>query len=112
MRGEFDAMASLSGGNVQGAVLARELSEPADVLLVSNPCFGLDFTAVAEVHRRLRLARAQGTAVLMVGEDLDELLQLADRIVVMSEGRIVHSCAAASADRLTIGRHMGGTESS
>ncbi len=107
-QGEHAPMASLSGGNVQRAVLARELSDPADVLLVSNPVFGLDFTAVAEVHARLRAARDGGTAVLMVSEDLDELLQLADRIVVMSEGRFVHACACAGASRHDIGRHMGG----
>jgi simple sugar transport system ATP-binding protein len=64
---------------------------------------------VAEVHQRLDQARRQGAAVLMVGEDLDELLQLADRIVVMSHGRIVHACRAQGADRLEIGRHMGGS---
>ncbi len=99
---------SLSGGNVQRAVLARELSDPANVLLVSNPVFGLDFTAVAEVHTRLIDARNQGTAVLMVSEDLDELLHVADRIVVMSEGRLVHACPTAGADRHHIGRFMGG----
>ena len=107
-QGEHAPIGSLSGGNVQRAVLARELSEPADVLLVSNPVFGLDFTAVAEVHQRLLAARNAGSAVLMVSEDLDELLHLADRIVVMSGGRIVHTCNAAGADRQDIGRHMGG----
>ena len=107
-QGEDAPIGSLSGGNVQRAVLARELSEPADVLLVSNPVFGLDFTAVAEVHARLRGARARGSAVLMVSEDLDELLRVADRIVVMSRGRIVHECPAAGSDRREIGRHMGG----
>jgi simple sugar transport system ATP-binding protein len=107
-QGEGAPIRSLSGGNVQRAVLARELSEPASLLLVSNPVFGLDFTAVAEVHQRLLAARNAGCAVLMVSEDLDELLQLADRIVVMSGGRLVHACAAAGADRHDIGRHMGG----
>ena len=107
-QGEGAPIASLSGGNVQRAVLARELSEPADVLLVSNPAFGLDFTAVAEVHARLIAARDRGTAVLMVSEDLDELLHVADRIVVMSGGRLVHECAAAGADRHALGRFMGG----
>jgi simple sugar transport system ATP-binding protein len=107
-QGEHAPIGSLSGGNVQRAVLARELSQPADVLLVSNPVFGLDFTAVAEVHARLIAARNAGCAVLMVSEDLDELLHLADRIVVMSGGRIVHACAAAGADRHHIGRFMGG----
>jgi len=107
-RSEQSPVSSLSGGNVQRAVLARELSDDASLLLVSNPSFGLDFTAVAEVHQRLDQARRRGAAVLMVGEDLDELLQLADRIVVMSHGRIVHSCSAKGSDRLEIGRFMGG----
>ncbi len=107
-QGEGAAIGSLSGGNVQRAVLARELSDDADVLLVSNPVFGLDFTAVAEVHARLVAARNRGAAVLMVSEDLDELLHVADRIVVMSGGKLVHSCPAAGADRHDIGRHMGG----
>jgi ABC-type uncharacterized transport system ATPase subunit len=93
---------------VQRAVLARELSEDADLLLVSNPVFGLDFAAVAEIHGRLVAARNRGAAVLLVSEDLDELLQLSDRIVVMSEGRIVFECDARSADRLVLGAHMGG----
>ncbi|CAD5369763.1 Nucleoside ABC transporter ATP-binding protein [Rubrivivax sp. A210] len=107
-QGEGAPIRSLSGGNVQRAVLARELAEEADLLLVSNPVFGLDFAAVAEIHGRLVAARNRGTAVLLVSEDLDELLQLSDRIVVMSEGRIVFECAAAGADRRTLGAHMGG----
>ena len=109
-QGEWAPIASLSGGNVQRAVLARELSDDAEVLLVSNPVFGLDFTAVAEVHARLVAARNGGAAVLMVSEDLDELLQVADRIGVMSGGRLVHECPAAGADRHHIGRFMGGME--
>jgi len=105
---EGASIGSLSDGNVQRAVLARELSEDAALLLVSNPVFGLDFTAVAEVHRRLVQACDRGCAVLMVSEDLDELLHLADRIVVMSGGRLVHECPAAGADRHAIGQHMGG----
>ncbi len=107
-QGEGAQIRSLSGGNVQRAVLARELSEDAELLLVSNPVFGLDFAAVAEIHGRLLAARNRGAAVLLVSEDLDELLQLADRLVVMSEGRIVYECAAAGADRHTLGAHMGG----
>ena len=107
-QGEGAQIRSLSGGNVQRAVLARELAEDADLLLVSNPVFGLDFAAVAEIHTRLVAARNRGTAVLLVSEDLDELLHLSDRIVVMSEGRIVFECPAAGADRLTLGSHMGG----
>jgi simple sugar transport system ATP-binding protein len=107
-QGEGAAIRTLSGGNVQRAVLARELSGDAELLLVSNPVFGLDFAAVAEIHSRLTAARNRGAAILLVSEDLDELLLLSDRIVVMSEGRIVHDVAAASADRHELGTFMGG----
>ena len=83
-------MATLSGGNVQRAVLARELSDPVSVLIAANPVFGLDFAAVAEIHDRILAARNAGAAVLLVSEDLDELLELSDRIVVIFDGRIVH----------------------
>ena len=107
-RGEQAPIRSLSGGNVQRAVLARELSSEGDLLIVANPCFGLDFAAVAEIRARIVQARNRGAAVLLVSEDLDELLTLADRIVVMSEGRIVHETAAATAQRTELGAHMGG----
>jgi len=107
-QGERAAIRTLSGGNVQRAVLARELAGDAELLLVSNPVFGLDFAAVAEIHGRLIAARNRGAAVLLVSEDLDELLTLADRIVVMSEGRIVHDVPAAQATRQSLGAFMGG----
>jgi len=107
-QGERASMRSLSGGNVQRAVLARELAGEAALLLVSNPVFGLDFAAVAEIHGRLMAARNRGAAVLLVSEDLDELLLLADRIVVMSEGRIVFDVPAHQADRRELGAFMGG----
>jgi simple sugar transport system ATP-binding protein len=101
-------VATLSGGNVQRTVLARELSEPVNLLIVANPCFGLDFSAVAEIRAQIMAARNAGTAVLLVSEDLDELLELSDRIIVMSEGRIVHETPIAEADVPTIGSHMAG----
>ena len=106
--GEFAPIESLSGGNVQRTVLARELSSDARLLLVSNPSFGLDFAATAEVHNRLREARERGAGVLLISEDLDELLALSDRIVVMSDGRIVYTVSARHADRQTLGSHMAG----
>ncbi|QUN32587.1 ABC transporter ATP-binding protein (plasmid) [Cupriavidus sp. KK10] len=99
---------TLSGGNVQRAVLARELGQPVDVLIVANPVFGLDFASVADIHARLVAARDAGAAVLLVSEDLDELLALADRIAVMAEGRIVYETTAAGAERAELGRHMAG----
>ncbi|NUX54108.1 ABC transporter ATP-binding protein [Paraburkholderia youngii] len=102
------AIGTLSGGNVQRAVLARELGHAVNVLIVANPVFGLDFASVADIHARILAARDAGAAVLLVSEDLDELLELADRIVVMAEGRLVYETAASEADRVVLGRHMAG----
>ena len=102
------AIRGLSGGNVQRAVLARELSSEGDLLIVANPCFGLDFAAVAEMRARIVQARNRGAAVLMVSEDLDEILQLSDRIVVMFDGKLAHETDAAHADVGAIGRAMAG----
>jgi simple sugar transport system ATP-binding protein len=99
---------TLSGGNVQRAVLARELSGDVSVLIVANPVFGLDFAAVAEIHGRILAARDAGAAVLLVSGDLDELLELSDRIVVMFDGRLVHEAPIARADVGVIGRCMAG----
>ncbi|WP_223246940.1 ABC transporter ATP-binding protein [Sulfuriferula thiophila] len=99
---------TLSGGNVQRAVLARELSHPVELLIVANPVFGLDFNAVAETHARLLAARNAGAAVLLVSEDLDELLELADRIAVMSDGRIVFETSAETANVRELGHYMAG----
>ena len=107
-QGEDASIRSLSGGNVQRAVLARELNGSINVLIAANPVFGLDFAAVSDIHARLRGVRNQGGAVLLISEDLDELLELADRIVVMSEGRIVFETPAARAQRHELGAHMGG----
>ena len=99
---------NLSGGNVQRAVLARELAEDVHVLIAANPCFGLDFHSVAEIRSQIMQARNRGAAVLLVSEDLDEILELADRILVISGGRIVHETTTGEADRQVIGRHMAG----
>jgi ABC-type uncharacterized transport system ATPase subunit len=108
-------MASLSGGNVQRAVLARELSQTPRLLIVANPCFGLDFQAAAEIHGRLRDARDAGCAVLLISEDLDELLALSTRLLVLSHGRIAYETTLVAAtgtpppvDIAAIGRAMAG----
>ena len=99
---------SLSGGNVQRAVLARELHDEVALLITSNPCFGLDFAAVAEIRTRILEARNRGTAVLLISADLDEIFALADRILVISDGAIVHETPTGDADIRIIGRHMAG----
>ena len=98
----------LSGGNVQRTVLARELDGEVDVMIAANPCFGLDFAAVAQIHAEIVAVRNRGAAVLLVSEDLDELLELADRIVVIFNGRLVYEAPASEADLVHIGRHMAG----
>jgi simple sugar transport system ATP-binding protein len=99
---------TLSGGNVQRMVLARELSHDVEVLVVANPCFGLDVAAIGEIRSRIMQARNKGAAVLLVSEDLDELFELSDRIMVMFEGTINYMTDIADADRATIGRYMAG----
>lgn len=97
---------TLSGGNIQRAVLAREMSGDVSILIVQNPCFGLDLNATAEIRNRIMDARNLGVAVLLVSEDLDEVMELSDQILVMSEGRIVYKTTGENAERHEIGRHM------
>jgi general nucleoside transport system ATP-binding protein len=101
-------ISALSGGNVQRTVLARELSGEVEVLIVANPCFGLDFLAVAEIRAQVIASRNRGTAVLLLSEDLDEILELSDRVFVMFEGRLVYETAIGDADLGTIGARMAG----
>jgi simple sugar transport system ATP-binding protein len=101
-------VANLSGGNVQRTVLARELSGDVGVLVVANPCAGLDFASVAEIRAQIMDQRNKGAAVLLVSEDLDEILELADRVAVMSGGRITYVAELAETDRATIGNYMAG----
>jgi ABC-type uncharacterized transport system ATPase subunit len=97
--------ALLSGGNAQKLVLAREFSKSPKLVLAHSPSRGLDVRAGAEVHARLRAARDAGAAVLLISEDLDEVLELADRVGVMTRGRIVAEFAQP-ADRQAIGQAM------
>jgi simple sugar transport system ATP-binding protein len=101
-------ISELSGGNVQRAVLARELGDDVEVLIAANPCFGLDFAAVAQIHAEIMAARNRGAAVLLVSEDLDELLELSDRLVVMFHGEFVYEARGSEANLTEIGRHMAG----
>jgi ABC-type uncharacterized transport system ATPase subunit len=80
---------SLSGGNIQKLVLARELSRQPRVLIAAQPTRGVDIGASEYIHHRLLEERAKGTAILLISEDLDEIRALSDRILVMYEGRIV-----------------------
>ncbi len=98
----------LSGGNLQKVVLAREFSGRPKLLVVASPTRGLDVGAIETVHAYLRDAAADGVAVLMLSEDLDEILALADRIAVMYEGEIVGGTTRADASVEEIGLLMAG----
>jgi len=78
----------LSGGNQQKLVLARELSDNPAALIAENPTWGLDIQATAEIHSRLRAAALDGCAVLFYSSDIDELVDLADRVFVIRDGSL------------------------
>jgi ABC-type uncharacterized transport system ATPase subunit len=100
---------NLSGGNLRKAVLGRDLmNSDAKIMVVANPCVGLDFAATAFLHNRLVEMRNRGGALLLISEDLDELMQLADRILVMSGGVIAHETHNSQLDRAVIGSYFGG----
>lgn len=80
---------NLSGGNIQKLILARELSRQPRLLIAAQPTRGVDIGATEYIHKRLVEQRNQGTAILIISEDLDEILALADRIAVIYEGEIV-----------------------
>src|SRR5262249_19551429 len=88
----------LSGGNLQKGVPAREFSGQPRVLVAAAPTRGLDVGAIETVHAYLREAAAAGVAVLLLSEDLDEILALADRVAVMYEGAVLGELAAEGAD--------------
>ena len=100
---------NLSGGNLQKLILARELSGSPSVLVASQPTRGVDIGAAEYIHDRLIQQRgSQSVAILLISEDLDEILGLADRIVVMYEGRVVGEVSGEEADRQSIGLLMAG----
>jgi general nucleoside transport system ATP-binding protein len=105
-------MANLSGGNQQKAVLARELSlDPLVFLLAAQPTRGLDIGAVGAVYDRIRQARDAGVGVLLISSELDELIAVADRILVIFRGRIIGDQPADPSAREAIGRLMAGETS-
>ena len=103
---------SLSGGNIQKVILARELSASPTVLLACQPTRGVDIGAAEYIHNRLIEQREMGTATLLISEDLDEVLGLSDRIAVMYEGQVIAIVDGEDAERNQVGLLMAGiTES-
>ncbi|MGE3621745.1 MAG: ATP-binding cassette domain-containing protein, partial [Acidimicrobiia bacterium] len=100
---------TLSGGNQQKVIVAREMSHADRLLILAQPTRGLDVGSIQYIHARAVAARDTGVAVLLVSSELDEILALADRVAVMSEGRIVGVLDRDEATRETIGLLMAGT---
>lgn len=100
---------TLSGGNIQKLILARELSREPRVLVAAQPTRGVDVGAMEFIHNLLLERRAQGMAILLVSEDLDEILSLSDRIVVMYEGEIVGVVPREEATAEMLGLLMAGS---
>jgi ABC-type uncharacterized transport system ATPase subunit len=103
-----DRVRTLSGGNIQKVLLARVLARDPKVIVAAQPTRGLDVGATNYVRSQLLNARARGAAVLLISEDLDEILALADTIVVMYEGTMSEPISRDQADTEHIGLLMAG----
>ena len=99
---------SMSGGNMQKVVIAREFTFDTPVLIISQPTRGVDVGAVEYIHRRIMEKRNQGCAILLSSADLDEVFRLSDRIITLYEGEITGEFVAGQADKAEVGLHMTG----
>jgi ABC-type uncharacterized transport system ATPase subunit len=99
----------LSGGNIQKVILARELASPTDFIIFSEPTWGLDVASAEYVYSQIRALRARSIAVLLISSDLDEILRLADRLIVLYRGRVAARLENSGAlDKEEIGEYMLG----
>jgi general nucleoside transport system ATP-binding protein len=101
---------TLSGGNKQKVIAAREFSRPIKLLIANQPTRGIDVGSIEFIHKQIVAQRDNGTAVLLVSAELDEVLSLADRIAVMFEGHIVKTLPIAEATRERVGLLMAGSD--
>ena len=108
----FTVAGSLSGGNQQKMVVARELDRPLRLLIAAQPTRGLDVGAIAFLHQQLVNKRDEGCAVLLVSAELDEIMALSDRIAVMYRGKLLPTVEAQAASRESLGRLMAGLDGS
>lgn len=106
--GPGQIVAELSGGNLQKVILARELSQKVELVVASSPTRGLDVGAIEYVHTLLISLRNNGAGVLLISEDLDEVINLSDRIAVIYKGRIMAVMPAGESNRERIGMLMAG----
>ena len=110
--GEWVSAASLSGGNQQKAIIAREIDRDPDLLIVSQPTRGLDVGAIEYIHKQLVEQRNEGKAVLLVSLELDEVMDISDRIIVMYEGEIVADVNPKEITVEELGLYMAGAKRS
>lgn len=108
--GPFSQASNLSGGNQQKVIVGRELSRPIQFLVVNQPTRGLDVGSIEFIHRRIIEERDKGVAVLLISAELDEILGLADRILVIFHGEIVAEMPVAKANKEKLGLLMAGSE--
>ena len=99
---------SLSGGNLQKYIMGREIMQRPDVLVVSQPTWGVDAGAAAAIHQALVDLAAAGSAIVVISQDLDELLSLCDTLAVINGGRLSQAMKVSEADINEIGLLMGG----
>lgn len=104
----FTQVGSLSGGNQQKVIIARELSRPIKFLVASQPTRGLDVGSIEYIHKRIVQKRDEGCAILLVSPELDEVLELSDRIVVMYRGKVIAIVPSEDATKEYIGLLMAG----
>ncbi len=104
----FTPVGSLSGGNQQKVIIARELSRPIKLLIASQPTRGLDVGSIEYIHKRIIQKRDEGCAVLLVSPELDEVIELSDRIAVMYRGKILAVVNANEVSKETLGLLMAG----
>ena len=99
---------SLSGGNQQKVIVAREFSREVDLIIASQPTRGLDVGSIEYIHGRIIRARDEGAAILMVSTELDEVMALADRLLVMFDGKIVADLDPTQVTATDVGLYMAG----
>ena len=103
------AVGSLSGGNMQKVVIAREFSFDSDVYIISQPTRGVDIGAIEFIHNRILEKKEEGAAILLCSADLDEVLRLSDRVITIYEGRITGEFDKAHLEKTEIGYYMTGS---
>lgn len=110
--GILTRIGALSGGNQQKTIIAREFSRPSKLLIVAQPTRGLDVGSIEFIHRKIVEMRDEGTAVLLISAELDEILSLSDRVAVMYAGQVIDTLPIEAANRERVGLLMAGIRQS